>query len=290
MISERRSSRDKFERAGFILFVCIALMPIGIGLLYALAYTLGLAGLLSRGFTLEYWGRLGENGEIWWAFAMSIGIAVSVVAASLLLALLLALPLRGQLQRGILSYAIYLPLALPGTVLAFITFQALSGAGLVSRLMAGLGLIHDPVQFPGLIHDPIGIGIFLAEAAVGTPFFMILLAQIYQSEHLHDLSGLARNLGAGRRKVFSAVVLPLLLQRAFPTVVLYLVGVLGAYEVPLLLGAQSPQMISVLTMRKYAMFDLAQKPEAFICAILYTCLSLVLIRLAYRGRGDADET
>ncbi len=290
MISGRRSSRNRLERGGFILFVCIALVPIGIGLLYALGYTLGLAGLLSRGFTLEYWRRLGENGEVWWSFAMSLGIAVSVVAASLCLALLLALPLRRHLQRGILSYAIYLPLALPGTVLAFITFQALSGAGLVSRLMAGLGLIHDPVQFPSLIHDPFGIGIFLAEVAVATPFFMILLAQIHQSEHLDDLSGLARNLGAGPRRVFSAVVLPLLLQRAFPTVVLYLVAVLGAYEVPLLLGAQSPQMISVLTMRKYTMFDLAQKPDAFICAILYSCLSLGLIWLAYRRRGSENET
>ena len=82
--------------------------------------------------------------------------------------------------------------------------------------------------------------------------------------------------------------MPILLRTAFPTILLHLVGVFGAYEAPLLLGAQSPQMVSVLIMRKYAMFDLGRKPEAFICAILYTVVSLSLIVAAYRGMGEKE--
>jgi putative spermidine/putrescine transport system permease protein len=184
---------------------------------------------------------------------------------------------------------IYLPLALPGTVLAFVMFHLLSGAGLLSRMMASIGLVSDPAGFPNLVNDPYGLGIIIAEVAIGAPFFMILFAQLYESERLHDLAALAEVLGADRRKSMRRIIIPVLLRRSFPTIVLYMVAVLGAYEVPLLLGPQSPQMISVLTMRKYAMFDLAQKPEAFICALLYTCVASAAIAFAYRRAGSGEE-
>ena len=46
-----------------------------------------------------------------------------------------------------------------------------------------------------------------------------------------------------------------------------------AYEIPLLLGRQSPQMFSVLTQRHFGQFDLGQRPEAFTLAVTYLLLS-----------------
>ena len=57
-----------------------------------------------------------------------------------------------------------------------------------------------------------------------------------------------------------------------PNTVLFFIYVMGAYEIPLMLGRQSPQMLSVLAMRKYARFDITQKPEAFVIAICYAVL------------------
>jgi len=282
------SSRNNLERGSFILFLAASILPMALSLLYALGYSVGLAGLLSDGFTLEYWGRLGESGEIWRSFGLSIAVALAVIAADLALALPLGIALRGRLRSGALSYLIYLPLALPGAVLAFLAFQFLSGAGYLSRVMAALGIIGDPSGFPSLVNDQHGIAIIAAQLVVGVPFFTILFTQLHHGERVGELTALARTLGAGRWQSLARVAAPVLLGRAFPTVVLYFVGVLGAYEVPLLLGAQSPQMISVLTMRKYAMFDLTQKPEAFICAILYTCVTAALIAVAYR-RSHRDE-
>ncbi|MDB5034921.1 MAG: hypothetical protein JWQ98_2162 [Chlorobi bacterium] len=285
------SSRNNggIERAGFLLFVAVALLPIGASILYAVAYSLGLAGLLGEGFTLGHWSRLGEDFEIVRSFAMSIGVALAVVMFSVAVALGLSLALRRSLRSGGLGYTIYLPIALPGTVLAFLFFQILSGAGLLARITAALGIISDPSGFPGLVNDPYGIGIILAEMFVAVPFFTILFAQLHDAERLPELRGLAESLGAGRMDLLRRVVVPLLLRRAFPTIILTFIGVLGAYEVPLLLGPSTPQMISVLTMRKYARFDLAQKPEAFICAILYTALALALVALAYSRARKDDE-
>jgi len=63
---------------------------------------------------------------------------------------------------------------------------------------------------------------------------------------------------------------------------LFFIYVLGAYEIPLLLGQQSPQMLSVLVMRKYARFDITQKPEAFIIAILYALFVTAIILTVFR--------
>jgi hypothetical protein len=49
-------------------------------------------------------------------------------------------------------------------------------------------------------------------------------------------------------------------------------------------------MLSVLTYRKYALFDITQKPEAYILALGYTGLVLGLVALLFRARRLGDET
>lgn len=283
MISELMSSRSNLDRVGFLLFVLVAIVPMAAGLAYALGYSLGLSGLLSQGFTLQYWGRpFQEGNQIFESFAFSLGVAVVATAITLGAALLLVLTVRRSLTAGWLAHLSTIPLALPGTVLAFVVLQWFSGSGVAARIAYALGLLQTPAQFPGIVNDQYGVGIIIAQVMVGVPFFALLLAQLWHSQRISQLMELAQTIGATRRQRAARVAVPILLHRAFPTVMLHLVAVIGVYEVPLLLGTQSPQMISVLTMRNYAMFDLQQKPEAFICAILYTILSLLLIALAWR--------
>ncbi len=82
------------------------------------------------------------------------------------------------------------------------------------------------------------------------------------------------------------VVVPLLLRRAAAPLLLYFIFVLGSYEVPLLLGTQSPQMVSVLTVRKLRGYDLAGYPEGYVVATLYAGLVLGLVPLLLRKRGE----
>ena len=276
--------------AGLVLFAGIALLPLGFSLGYAVAYSVGWAGLLGEGFTLEAWAALFASGEVWGSFAWSLYVALLTLVLTAGTALTLALFLRRPLQYGPLSYVIYFPLALPATVAAFLVFQLFSGAGYAARIALRLGLIATPQQFPSLVHDPYGVGIVVAHVGIAVPFFVLLFVQVYNGERVGELGRMAQTLGASRLDVLYRVSVPILLRKSATNLLLLFIALLGSYEIPLLLGKQSTQMISVLTMRKYAMFDLAQKPQAFIIALLYTALVLALLIAAFRrGRLAYDR-
>lgn len=283
------SSSRSLDRLGLGLFVLLSLAPVAASLAYAALYGVGLVGLLSHGFTLEHWRRVAGSREVWASVGLSLFVAAAVVGLTTALALPIALALRRRLDAGPLAYALSLPLAIPGTVAALLTVQLLAGAGLVSRICYRLGLIEAVAGFPSLVQDRWGLGIVATHAALAVPFFVLLFAELHAHERIDALRELAASLGASRWQGLARVTLPILLRRALPGLALLFVGVLGSFEIPLLIGRQAPQMLSVLAWRKYALFDISQKPEAYILAIGYTFLAFVVVGLALRGRPLAHE-
>ncbi len=263
-------------------FVVCAGLPIAGSLAYAGAYSVGLAGLLSHGFTLEYWRQAMADREVWAAFVTSGYVAAAAALLTVGCALTLALTLGESLRRGPLATLIYFPLALPGTVAALCAFQWLSGAGLVARVAFRLGWIDRPAHFPGLVFDPWSVGIITTHVALAMPFFTLLFARLAEREKLPDLLALASTLGAGRAARLWRVAVPLLLRRASANVALLFVAVAGSFEIPLLLGPQHPQMISVLAWRRFGRFDLTDKPTAFIVSLLYTAAVLLFLMVWFR--------
>jgi putative spermidine/putrescine transport system permease protein len=286
MSSTSRDARPGPGRSVILgLFAACAVLPIAGSLVYAAAYSVGLAGLLSHGLTLDHWRRALADREVGAAFAMSAYVASAVLILTVCFALGLALSLRRFLRRGPLAGLIYFPLALPGTVAALCAFQWLSGAGLMARVAFHLGWIASPTQFPGLVFDPWGVGIIAAQVALGVPFFTLLFGQLAAREKLTDLCALASTLGAGRAACLWRISVPLLLSKAAANLALFFVAVAGSFEIPLLLGPQNPQMISVLAWRRFSRFDLTQKPEAFIVSLLYTAGVLLFLAVWFQRRG-----
>ncbi len=284
------SSRVDPGKLAFGFFALIALAPIGASLAYAIAYSLGLTGALSQGFSLAHWRKVIQGGEILASFGYSAYLAAATVVISISLALFLALALRRQIERGPLSYALYLPLTIPAVVAGFLSFQWLSDAGLAARAMMALGLIDGMDGFPPMIHDRLGVGILAAHVGLATPFFALLFTQLYRAERIDELSQLTQTLGGGRFDRIYRVAAPILLTKSFSNIALLFIFVFGSYEIPLLLGRQAPQMVSVLALRKFTMFDLTQKPEAFIIALLYTAAVLALLALVFRLGWIRDES
>jgi putative spermidine/putrescine transport system permease protein len=279
-------SRSSVERAGLPLFLLLAVLPVMLSLGYAALYGVGLAGLLSTGFTLEHWRRVVTSREVWASAGLSVYVAGAVVLATTSLALPLALALRERLEGGWLAPVLSFPLAIPGTVGAVLALQLLAGAGLLSRVVHGLGLTGGIAGFPSLVQDEWLVGVIATHVALATPFFVFLFADLYRSERTPALLELATTLGASRRHGFTRVTLPILLHAAAPSLMLLFILVLGSFEVPLLLGRQSPQMLSVLTYRKYGLFDISQKPEAYILSLGFTVLALGLVGVALRTRSS----
>ncbi len=267
------------KRAATITFMVLCLLPLAAGLGYALLYSLGLVGLISKGFTLAHWQAVLGNAQTWVSLGYSMAVALVTVTLSAGLALGATLVYR---QGRFSPTRWFVPLCIPQIVAAFFSFLALSDAGIASRLAHALGLITDPAQFPSLVFDSWGMGIIATHVLLTFPFFTLFMVHQYQKEGVSQLEALAHTLGASPWQATLKVTAPLLLRRALPLLVMYSIFVFGAYEVPLVLGSQYPKMISLTIIDQMRRFNLGTVPLGYTLAVLYTVLVLTVAVLVLR--------
>lgn len=283
-ISENSSLKNSEKHIALGLYLLLTALPLLAGIVYALLTSVGLTGALSQGFTLSHWQWALESTEVWKSITFSMYIATMALAIAMCFAFFLVIYLRPQLEKGWLSRAIYMPLAIPAAVAAFFSFQMLSASGLLARFFYQLGWINSIHQFPELINDAWGIGIILTHALMAFPFLTLVLLNLYESKGILALSELASTLGARSVDIRVKVVFPILFKGIMPTLGLFFLFILGAYEIPLLLGRQDPQMITLLTLRKLQRFDLSVIPQAYVVALIYIALVLMVMLWGLKGK------
>ncbi len=260
-----------------LLFLSFAVAPLASGFVYAGLYSFGVIGALSTGFTFNHWAALFEDQGFWSALVLSMGVALFTLLLSLGLSLTLLLSLQRELEQRVNYFLLHLPLALSSLVAAFLSFQWLGNTGVLARWAIHLGLFEKSQDFPELINDAHYFGVIFTLTLLTFPIFTLLLLRFYQAENLSSLSQLAATLGASSKDIIFRVQLPALLRRITPTALLYFVFLFGAYEVPLLLGRQSPMMWSVYVSQKFKKFNLSDLPIAYSSTVLYTLFILLLV-------------
>lgn len=273
-------SRAIKNKSWLWLTVVLTAGPILLGIGYALAYSFGLTGLLNDGFTLEHWQKTVTYTPFWKSLFFSFTIAIVTVFIACGLAIGIAIRFRHIWKQH--QALLYLPLTIPSIVMAFFVFQLLSKAGFLSRILNQIGVTNGIEGFPDLVNDNYGLGILFAHIFMATPFFTILFLQVYQNERLQLFHQLSATLGASKMDGLKKVVLPIILQKSFPAIILYFIFSFGSYEIPLLLGSQSPQMISVFTIQKLQRYNLADIPIAYVSCIIYTIFIAVIVILSSR--------
>lgn len=266
-----------------ILFVILVGLPVFSGLTYAFLYSIGSIGILNKEVRFSVWTTTLSNTFFWKSIFFSLYIGIVSVAISSSIAFLLAYYWRENLKKGMLSFAVYLPLCFPATVMAFFIFQMLSQSGFLSRLVYNLHITNSIKAFPEMINDTYGIGIIITMIMLITPFFIILFSNIYQAEKIEEFSNLAATLGTHKRQIMTKVIVPIVFKKSAITLFLFVIFVMGNYEVPLLLGRQNPQMIAVAIVQKIQRFNLYDIPEGYVMSILYvlfliTCLGIILLK------------
>ena len=271
------------NRAGFVLFLIIAVLPIIFSIVFSLVYSLGLFGYFGEGFTFEYFARIFSASEILPAFLLSGYVAAISTLLTVGLGLFIAQYLGQSIRKGSLSVAIYLPLILPSAVAGLFIYLLLSDSGLVARALNAAELVSPSAWVP-LVNDKWAIGIILTHVGLGVPFFALLFAQISEKSRLTDITNLCHALGASPATAFRKAIIPILLFRARPQVLLSFIFVFGSFEIPAILGSHTPEMISVLAVRKLGLFDIGQKPEAFVVAFIYSVVVISLLLVFYKKR------
>jgi putative spermidine/putrescine transport system permease protein len=252
---------------------------LGLGLIRSFRY-MPLLGLTSPDLQ-AYAAVLSDPG-----FLASLALSLWIAGASTLIAAAFALPVALLLRqafpgRGLVAFLFQMNLTVPHLVGAVGVLYLLSQSGSFARLAHAAGLIAAPGDFPALTHDPWAIAIILQYVWKELPFIaLVLLASLQTIGPGHEAA--ARSLGASRWQAFAHVLLPLLMPGLLAASALVFAFALGAYEVPLLLGAHAPQALPVLAWRGFTDTDLTQRPEGYAVAMLIAGLGFALLVLYAR--------
>lgn len=188
---------------------------------------------LGEPVSLDVWRRLFADPSFTESLWFTLRITVAATALSAVAGLGLALALRGR--GGLARTLATLPVPVPHLLVASTAVLWLAPGGLADRLLGGLPL-H-------LVRDEHGLGIVLVYGYKEAPFLaLLLLAGLGRGVAEREEAAAACGAGPGQRLrwvVWPAIRAPLalgcLVVAAF---------VLGAFEVPLLVGPSSPTTLA----------------------------------------------
>jgi putative spermidine/putrescine transport system permease protein len=230
--------------AAAILFVPAGgYLALFFGLPLLLAF-LGGFGLFTRGadsgLTLEHYRTLfttqAYRDGLWFSTYLAIVPTVVSLALSLPLAVVLAQSHPGQKLFGML-YKV--PLVVPGIVAAFIVMTMFDRGGLAARVLAPIG-----IDLPKIVRDDWAVGVIIATAWKAVPFMTLIIGGSLAAIN-RDILSAARTLGAGPMATFWRIQVPLALPGITAAFLLTLIGGMGAYAIPNLLGPVYPLPLSV---------------------------------------------
>jgi putative spermidine/putrescine transport system permease protein len=254
---------------GLTLLVVIIILPVVWITGYSLLYSLGGIGMFSRGRTTAHWRSVIDRGELWSSLLYSVSIAAAVTAFTVTLASVFVLTVPQSRHSSRWLSLICVPLATPAAVTAVIVYQLLNPGGLLARLANHGGLLQSPAEFPILVNDVRAVGMIIAGTCVTLPLLTLFQLKTWTTANIDAYCRLAQSLGSTQFQARWRIAGPMLLIRSRSIILLTFLWTLGSYEIPLLLGRQSPQMYSVLIQRRSGQFNLLDRPEAFVLSIVY---------------------
>lgn len=260
-------------------FVLVCLLPLLMGFVYSLGYSLGVFGLMNDGFTLEHWVRLFASKDAWSSLIYTFVITLVSISLVIVLAAFLSRTFASQKRAAFTQKALLLPLLFAPVIAGFAWYYVLSPAGVLSRFSHALGLTKDLSSFPRLVNDDWSVGILLVHVFLVLPIFTFLFTAQARSMNLLEMNKLAQSLGSSRLQCFMKLWLPALVKRFKLLIVLYAIFFVGTYEVPLILGQSSPRVLTVFISEKLTKFNLNDIPLGHCMAVFYSASIFIVLRL-----------
>jgi putative spermidine/putrescine transport system permease protein len=213
----------------------------------------------------------------------TLRLGIEVTAWCLLLGFPMAYGLsrlRGT-ARAMLYFIVLLPLLTSAVVRTFGWMIVLSNNGFINRTLMDLGLIEDPIRFMyGMA------GIVLALTQVLLPFMVLALdaALLNIDPRIYEA---ARNLGAGRLRIFLQVTLPLTVPGILSGSVLVFTLAVSAFVTPSLIGGpRVPVMATLIYQQGMSLLNWPFGGAiAFVMLATVVLLFLLALRLSRQERG-----
>lgn len=263
------------KKISLVLYILITSAPILAGLIYALLYSFGLIGILSKGFTLRYWKTLFSSDA-----ALSMGYTLLLTLASMILILAISLILSYQLSKrpkSFLHKVLFIPLTMPPLIMAFAVFYWMSPGGIISRFLNQLGTLEEIESFPRLVNDFWGVGIIITHVLLIAPLFTLLFTNQVKKEKLMDMADISYTLGGDTTQFFRKIFIPVVLKRSKHLIILYTIFLMGTYEVPLLLGRSTPRVLTIFITENLSRYNLDDIPVAYALTSFYTFAIMITV-------------
>lgn len=257
------------KKAGILWLFPVLLLLVGT-VWYALLQVL--LGSLEGGdgrFSLSVYETLAGNSRFWSSAFFSFYVAGISTMISLVLGIFIARGLYHYLEDRYSRFLIWIPMVFPHFVGAYLVILIFSQSGWLSTAAASLGWIDAIADFPILTNDSRGIGLILTYVWKEIPFVVLMMLPVYQ-EMNKEFSHAAAALGAGPYQRFKDIEWPFLKPGALETGLIIFCFVFGAFEVPYLIGASSPEMGAVLAYEWFYSGDWSRRPEALAAMTLLT--------------------
>ncbi|UII54149.1 ABC transporter permease subunit [Cytobacillus spongiae] len=269
---------SKRSKISFALFPAIffVLLLVGYGLLSAFLTSIQGDG----SWTLTYYKEILKDPTFLDSIQLSLTIASVSTTLSLLIGLLVAKWMFESLKSHHSKALIWIPMLFPHFVWAYVMLLLLSQTGWVSAIFETIGWIDDYSDFPLWIRDHHGIGMILTYIGKEVPFVVLMVLPVYvQMNPNYPL--VVQTLGGSKWRVFKDIEWPFLYPVVAEAGLIIFAFVLGAYEVPYLLGTTYPKYVSVLTYDWFYEGDWSQRPYAFAVMILLTLVIMLPVVLYY---------
>jgi putative spermidine/putrescine transport system permease protein len=218
-------------------------------------------------FTLRHYMALVDDDEIYASLWLTLKLAAAATLISAVAGLALALGFREVARRSrAINMMLQIPLAVPHLAMAGALITLIAPSGLLARGAYALGFIQEPAGFPAMINDRHGAGIVMAYILKEAPFIALMtLALLARLGDEYEQA--ARVLGASAWQRFRRVTLPLVAPAVVSSSLMVFAFILGAFEIPFILGRPYPAMLSVVAQQRYMDVNLAARPGAVALAL-----------------------
>ena len=240
--------------------------------------------------TFKYYKEIFARADTISSILYSIKISgISSILAIIIGVFLCYIMLRTGKNKGFTLLITKLPILVPHIIVALVLVNIISANGLLARLCYQIGLIKEQTDFPLLVYDKYGIGVVFAYLWKEVPF-VIYFTIALMSGISESLGEAAINLGARSFESFFKVTLPLCYNTIMSAFLIIFTYSLGAYELPLLMGATIPKALPIMTYIEFQKPDLRMRTYAMayngILIIISLIASLIYFLLISRSSKE----
>ncbi|WP_233254429.1 ABC transporter permease [Salipaludibacillus keqinensis] len=253
-----------FLLPGLIIVACL----VGYGLFSAIVESLSTP---ENEGDFYYYIELWQNNTFLQALGISIWVAAVSTVISILVGLYLTRTMVRLFRKDHWKFLAWLPMLIPHFVAAYLVFLLFSPSGWVSSMFYQLGWIGSIGEFPVMVNDPFYLGVIFTYIWKEIPFVILMLLPVYQEMDLR-YEDVSRTLGGSKWTVFKTVEFPWVWPVSIEVFLILFVFILGAFEVPALLGVTYPKMLPVLA---YDWFYQAAWVNRPLAQAMMVCLSIV---------------